>query len=363
MGELAECPIPDLLLPYRSNLKAWRVLAAPVPRHPRTAAIRPEDFDAFDAQECYIVLHTYRRLDPSISALASTAGASPPARAQLAASEPGPPFKRVAHPRLPSLAELAAASTRTLSPMGLAGPFSSARYTRLAPCPASRAVPRQPAETRPLRPAASFPAGHPQPAMPCSPPSRARAEYDDYGLEPTDFRLDADTDVAPVPAGTERVDSGGGREASAKPQERYAHALYVWNGSEASALTRAVAVTSAFELERLLLRDGKYRSCVRALHAPTNLLGQSDAGGGEGEAGWPLRCELLEGSALFRASHWPAHSSGDVASGGEGGEVGGAASSTAAMLLRGAGGKGGVGNQLLELLASEQASASVRHKR
>jgi hypothetical protein len=146
------------------------------------------------------------------------------------------------------------------------------------------------------------------------PPSlRRRAEYDDFGLEPSDFRLEAAEPAAAEPA------------AAAAAPERYAHALYVWNGVDSSAVARAVAIGCAFQIERRMLRGGRYRATVRELHA------RAAAAAGS-----------LDAHALFAAPAWPA----------------------APTVGAGCALSGGVplgGNHLFELLAEERCAPAVRH--
>ena len=48
---------------YRSNLKIWRFFATANPLDIQSAAVIPQSFKGFDAEECYVLLHIYRRKD------------------------------------------------------------------------------------------------------------------------------------------------------------------------------------------------------------------------------------------------------------------------------------------------------------
>ena len=67
-----------------------------------------------------------------------------------------------------------------------------------------------------------------------------------------------------------------------------AHDIYIWNGKSALALTKAVALTKCFELERYLINDDV--GAVHHLHR-----GCCGAGGGE----------LLPAAALYRTDYSP----------------------------------------------------------
>ena len=67
-----------------------------------------------------------------------------------------------------------------------------------------------------------------------------------------------------------------------------AHDIYIWNGKSALALTKAVALTKCFELERYLINDEV--GAVHHLHR-----GCCGAGGGE----------LLPAAALYRTDYSP----------------------------------------------------------
>ncbi|KAL1524506.1 hypothetical protein AB1Y20_019400 [Prymnesium parvum] len=191
---------------HRSNLKVWRFFPTEQPLEIASAAVAPSTFTGFDAKECYVLLHIYRRHDSTSSSLASRAGA-----AAGAANGAASPTDGEYQPSVGASSELASSAEECLTPRGLSGPFSG---------------------------------------------------YDDSGPYPFERPGDA---IA----------------------EKLAHDIYIWNGSSALALTKAVALTKCFELERFMINDDS--GTIAHLH--------SGLGG-----------ELLSASSLYSADLRSPHS-------------------------------------------------------
>ena len=171
-------------LKYRSNVKLWRFYATDKPLQVKSAPIEP-GFTGFDASECYIILHIYKRQDARVagSGAAGRSSVGGVGSSGTASTASGGSGTRVS--------ELASSCEQCLSPRGCSAPFSG---------------------------------------------------YDDCG-----------------PYLEQRGGGGGGGDC-----EPLAHDIYVWNGRSALALTKAVALTKCFELERTLINDEQ--GVIRHMH-------------------------------------------------------------------------------------------------
>ena len=172
-------------LKYRSNVKLWRFYATDKPLQVKSAPIEP-GFTGFDASECYIILHIYKRQDAPVagSGAAGRSSVGGVGSSGTASTASGGSGTRVS--------ELASSCEQCLSPRGCSAPFSG---------------------------------------------------YDDCGPYPFEQR------------------GGGGGGGDCEP---LAHDIYVWNGRSALALTKAVALTKCFELERTLINDEQ--GVIRHMH-------------------------------------------------------------------------------------------------
>ena len=102
----------------RSNLKCWRFFSTAAPLDVKSEPVDARSFAGFDASECYILLHTYRRRDEDAVPV--------PAAADALATGAGPAAGA-------SVRELASSSEQCLSPRGLSAPFSG--YDDCGPYP------------------------------------------------------------------------------------------------------------------------------------------------------------------------------------------------------------------------------------
>ena len=113
---------------YRSNLKIWRFFATANPLDIQSAAVVPQSFKGFDAEECYVLLHIYRRKDAAHER--TDAASAPPPHTPAVP----PPF--AGGQGAGSTSDLASSTQQVFTPRGLAGPFSG--YDDCGPYPFER---------------------------------------------------------------------------------------------------------------------------------------------------------------------------------------------------------------------------------
>ena len=106
----------------------WRFHPSSNPLDVRSAAVVPQSFSGFDANECYVLLHIYRRKEAPQGGGAPRAAPPPPAAAVSPALAAG----RGAS----STADLASSTGQLFTPRGLSGPFSG--YDDSGPYPFER---------------------------------------------------------------------------------------------------------------------------------------------------------------------------------------------------------------------------------